>query len=199
MGQSNSQLVVKPVTLDQAGRLKTYFDTKAVVQNQAVINFFTPNANRRSAQNNYVNNPFPGDEVRKVLGISIESTLAVIKTAANVDPIKIINALKFGSVKLTLNSDSKQALHLPITDFLDFSAIDVSVAADPVDGVFVTLPTKGMVRLPDPFQIGKNQVFEAIVEFDSAANFPTSAHWTTAAYGDLQLRFGIQVSEEIAG
>lgn len=191
----------KKARISRSGRLKPLFDTIAIVQNTSEYKLFPANASKSNTENNYVSNPLPGSYVRKVLAISIESNLQTIRTATGVDPVKIINALKKASLIITVDSDRKQMLHMPIEEFLNFSGSDVHAAYSGTGAAtveYANLKSWGAKQVPDPFQIGVNQSFEVKIEFADSSNFPTAAQWTTADFGALELKVKIYVSEEKA-
>lgn len=193
-----SAKVQKPVNVKLDGRIETLFDTLAVLQGDSRLSFFQNGQPRNPAERNYTQNPLPGDEIRKVLGVKVDTAIFAIKTAANIDPVKILNGLKKGSVEITVDSNSNKVVWVPITEFLDFDGAQITTgqtAADEYD-IIVTIPSTGFRRLDDPFQIGVQQVFEVLVHFANAADFPTAAHWTTAGQMPLELRVELQVSKE---
>lgn len=193
--------ISKRVRVKRSGKLITLFDTQAIVQNTSEYSFFPANAVKSDPDNNYVSNPLPGPVIHKVLGISLESTLQTIKTATNIDPVKIINALKHASLIIKVDNDRKQMLHIGIEELFNFAGSEVLAAGAHTGAAasfqeYANLKSRGIVKLAEPFQIGKNQSFEVKLEFKSAANFPTAAHWTTAAYGSLNLKAKLLVSQE---
>ncbi|MCH8567619.1 MAG: hypothetical protein LAT67_05120 [Balneolales bacterium] len=189
--------IVKPIAIDPKGRLKQYYDTKRLKQGDSILHFFPAQAQRESARNNYVNNPIPGNEIRKVLSIGIDINYAVIESATNIDPFKIINAIKQSSIKLTLNSDNVQVLEQPISNFLNFSSSGVAMNSDGTKKA-VSVSSKGLVRLADPFQVGIQQVFDLNLNVANAGLLPTVAHWEAANLPPLEVTVMLLMSEEVA-
>jgi hypothetical protein len=193
--------IVKKLNVPRGKRLRTIYDTRSIVQNTSRYDFFPANASRNDVDNNYVTNPLPGNQDVAILGMSIESTLQVIRTAANIDPVKIINALKHAAVKVTLDQDNKQMLLAPMTDFFNFKTTGYHMAASEgaasaqVLSEAIELRSNGVIRFADPFQVGAGQVFNVSIQFADSSVLPTAAHWNTAAYGALQLQARLFIAE----
>jgi hypothetical protein len=200
MSQANAP-IAKKLNVPRNMRLRTYYDTKAIVQNTSSYNFFPANASRVDTDNNYVTNPLPGNKDVAILGMSIDTTIQIIKTAANVDPVKIINALKYASVKVELDQDNKQMLLGRLGDFFNFkstayhSAASEGAASAQVLTEAIEMRSNGVIRFADPFQVGAGQVFNVTVRFADSSVFPTEAHWGTAGYGALKLVASLFVAE----
>lgn len=193
--------IVKKLNVPRDKRLRIIYDTKPVVQNDSRPNFFPANASRVDTDNNYVTNPLPGNKDVAILGMSIDTTLQVIRTAANIDPVKIINALKHASVKIQLDQDNKQMLLGRLGDFFNFKTTSYHATASEgasnaqVLHEAIEMRSNGVIRFADPFQVGAGQVFNVTIQFADASVFPTAAHWDTAGYGSLNLVTQLFIAE----
>lgn len=193
--------IAKKLALPKGKRLVTYYDTQSVIQNKSKLSFFPANASRIEYDNNYVTNPLPGNKPVAFLGMSIEATLQVIKTAANVDPVKIINALKYAKVKFTADQNDKRMFVAKMEDFFNFKSTNftqtggVNASNALVLQEAIELRSNGVIRFADPFAVAGGQVFTVEIEFADSSAFPTEAQWTTAGYGQLKLAAKLYAAE----
>jgi hypothetical protein len=200
--------LARKVPIPKGARRKVYYDTKELVQDQSVINFFPPNATRDASRDNYINNPFPGESARRVVGLSFELIKQFIRddAANNIDSEAIINGIKDAGVILTADNDYKEFVRTPLEEHFNFEGsrlnIDLSIAGDPAaEGTTTTenktaiLQSADMYRLPDPFDVAPNQSVDLRVEFADASVFPQSTDWDAAGQGHLFMRAKMYVAE----
>lgn len=200
-----SNRISKKALVPASARIKTYFDTRLIEQNRAVINFFPANANRKLTRDNYVSNPFPGAMKRRILGLSFEVTKQFIEddTENGIDARAIVNGLKDAAILLQADNDNKEFLRAPISDFSNFAGTGlqfVSGTDNTADAVatykrIATLKSAGEYRLPDPFDLAVNQTVSLAVHFDDASVFPSEESWTQSGQGQLWLRASLVVAE----
>jgi len=200
-----SNRISKKALVPASARIKTYFDTRPVEQNQTVINFFPANANRKLTRDNYVSNPFPGAMKRRILGLSFEVTKQFIEDdpAHGIDARGIVNGLKDAAILLQADNDNKEFLRAPISEFSNFAGTGlqlVSATDNSVDAVatykrIASLKSAGEYRLPDPFDLAVNQTVSLAVHFDDASIFPSADNWTQSGQGQLWLRASLVVAE----
>jgi hypothetical protein len=200
-----SNRISKKAIVPASARIKNYYDTKEVVQNGSVLNFFPANATRKITRDNYVNNPFPGSMKRRILGLSFEVTKQFIEDNAEhgVDALKIVNGLKDASILLQADNDNKEFLRAPISEFSNFAGTGISYVAgtdNTADATakfkrIATLKSAGEYRLADPFDLAVNQTVSLAVHFDDASVFPTSDAWQQAGQSGLWLRASLVVAE----
>jgi len=200
-----SNRISKKALVPASARIKTYYDTKQVEQNNSIINFFPANATRKVTRYNYVNNPFPGSMKRRILGLSFEITKQFIEDdpAHGIDARAIVNGLKDAAVLLQADNDNKEFLRAPISEFSNFAGTGlqlVSATDNTVDAVAAykrtaTLKSAGEYRLADPFDLAVNQTVSLAVHFDDASVFPSAENWTQSGQGQLWLRASLVVAE----
>ena len=207
----------KPIKLDRSSaRLRTYYDTQQIddTTSDLILNFFPPNPNKVVGRNNYVQNPFPGDEARMVIGLSFELTKQAISrypltdaSSNTVDPEKIGNGIMDSAVLLRVDNNFQEMLKVPMIQCFNFAGTDYelnhAVVGDPGTGgsavtheeaMAVFKSASGFV-LPDPFVLASQQHLDLSVHFHSKADFPSDAEWTAASQGNLYLRAKLYVAE----
>jgi hypothetical protein len=198
--------LAQKVPVPKGSRIKTYYDSKKLIQNEAVVNFFPPNATRNVTRDNYINNPFPGEDKRRVVGLSFELIKQFIQDddANGIDSEAIINAVKDAGVVLTADNDYKEFLRTTIDEHSNFSDTNFAsvVASDYINSAVETAERKtavmkgsGMYRLSDPFDVASNQTIDLRVEFADASSFPTEQQWIDSGQGQLWLRATLYVAE----
>lgn len=196
-----SNRISKKALVPASARIKTYYDTKKVEQNGAILNFFPANATRKVTRDNYVNNPFPGAMKRRILGLSFEITKQFIADDPEngIDAQKIVNGLKDSAILLQADNDNKEFLRAPISEFSNFAGTGLQTATDnttdAVAGRIVILKSAGEYRLADPFDLAVNQTVSLAVHFDDASVFPSDAGWTASGQNGLWLRASLVVAE----
>lgn len=168
--------------------IDTFYDTAVLAQNTGTLNFFPTNGAASLTDANYVNNPLPGNRVRTITGLSIESLIPLIQAEANVVPPRIAASLQDAVVEVTVDQNSQRLFSAPLAHFMD-----VQAKADDVIGV----ASRGFYRFPKAIKIGASQPFQIRIHFKDAAGFPTTAHWNTAGFPNgLRLRASIQTVTE---
>lgn len=177
-------------------RAKDLYDTVTVVQNDASTDFFAGRASGVKADNNYANNPFPGNNARHIFGIGIEVLNGVIVTGTNISPVAILRALRDAVFTFTVDQDSQPMLEMPLSRLI--GQADVKAHHDgTADDYTVTFEAGPLFRLPQAIAIAPNQTFIARIQWKDSSDLPTAAHWTTAGVdGGLRLRCTLQVGEE---
>jgi hypothetical protein len=112
-----------------------------------------------------------------------------------------MNALRYGYVKVTVDSSDKRMLLAKLEDFFNFKTTAYQAAASEgasnaqVLTEVVELRSNGVIRFADPFQVGAGQVFNVEIGFKDSSLFPTAAQWGTAGYGALNLTTKLFVAE----
>ncbi|MAL19401.1 MULTISPECIES: hypothetical protein [Gracilimonas] len=200
-----SDKISKKALVPATARIKTYFDTRKVQQNQSVLNFFPANADRKLTRDNYVSNPFPGAMKRRILGLSFELTKQFIEDdpANGIDARAIVNGLKDAAILLQADNDNKEFLRAPMSEFSNFAGTGIqftSATNNTVDAVaeyrrLVTMKSASEYRLADPFDLAINQTVSLAVHFDDASVFPTTENWNQSGQGELWLRASMVVAE----
>jgi len=201
--------LAKKVPIPKNARLKTYYDTKEIVQNTTDYNFFPPNATRNVTRDNYINNPFPGEDSRRVVGLSFELIPQFMHNDAvnSIDIEKIMNGLKDAGIILTADNDYKEFVRTTMSEHFNFAgtrlntrvaaASDGASAPALVTSIDKTVTSKSadMYRLPDPFDVAPNQTIDLKVVFEDASVFPTSQNWVDASQSRLLLRANLFIAE----
>lgn len=200
-----SNRISKKALVPASARIKTYYDTKQIEQNNSIINFFPANATRKVTRDNYVNNPFPGAMKRRILGLSFEITKQLIEDDPEngIDARAIVNGLKDAAILLQADNDNKEFLRAPMSEFSNFAGTGlqlVSATDNTADAVatykrIATLKSAGEYRLADPFDLAVNQTVSLAVHFDDASVFPSTESWTQSGQGQLWLRASLVVAE----
>lgn len=200
-----SNRISKKALVPASARIKTYYDTKQVRQNENVLNFFPANATRNLTRDNYVNNPFPGAMKRRILGLSFEVTKQFVEDDPDngINARAVVNGLKDSAILLQADNDNKEFLRAPMSEFSNFagtgmqlvSATDNTADAEATYRRIAILKSAGEYRLPDPFDLARNQTVSLAVHFDDASVFPSDEGWTQSGQGQLWLRASIVVAE----
>lgn len=196
--------------IPKTARIEPYYDTQQIKQNEATVDFFPANASKDITRNNYVSNPFPGNAVRRVAGLSFEVVkhFLIDDPGNSINARAIVNALKHASVIITADQDYHQFLREPIEEYSNFDQTRYVGASGKayVNGAYVDnaaetaiIKAGGMHRLDDPFDIEANQNVNVTVQFNDASNFPTEAQWTAASQGFLWMRATLYLAEIDAG
>lgn len=172
------------------------FDVREIDGQTNDLKLFQPGPDRKSTNNNYINNPVPGDDNLVVLAIKLECTLRQIKSATDIDPAKILNNLADGVVEIKSNRGRDEALNQPIEEFMELSnGVQVSNYHNGTDfQQVVYLPAGKPRHLDNLFAFGPNGNWDFTVKFHSGA-FPAKSAFTSAGYGRFGLKATIYVAE----
>ena len=201
--------LAKRVKVSPDARLKVYYDVREIVKGQSVLNFFQPNPNKDITRNNYISNPFPGEDDRMVIGLSFELLKQAISLdeGNSIDPELIVNAVKDAGVRMTADNDYKEFLRAPLSNHFNFLgtglSIDIGTAGNPtgddvdttVESKIVTIKNTSLRKVPDPFIIAANQSMDLEVTFSDSSPFPTSQDWDDAGQSGLYLKAKLYVAE----
>lgn len=203
----NSQhAIAKKVKIPLKSRLLPYYDTVELVQNTSEYNFFTPTPSKVITRNNYVNNPFPGTDKRRIVGLGFEFTKQFIRddSGNSINSQQIINAVKDAGVTFTADQNNQQMLSTTIEEHSNFSGtlFKVSRAAAHVDEADATsirkvavLKPAGFIKLPEPWDVAKSQSIDLKINLVDSSNLPTSQNWTDSTQGKLYLRAILYLAE----
>jgi hypothetical protein len=202
--------LAKKVSISRDARLKPYYDTQKITDSTSVLNFFPPNPDKKVYRNNYISNPFPGEEDRMVIGLAFELTkqFIVLDSANSIDPELIINDLSHAGIRLTADNDYKEFLRAPLTHYMNLLGTDLDIstslagqaAADDQeagDVKVVTMKSTSMQQVPDPFIIAGNQSMDLEVTFENNSSFPSDTNWSNSSVnsGNLWLKAKLYVAE----
>jgi hypothetical protein len=196
--------LARKVNLPKAARRKVYFDTKKIEQGQAVINFFAPSATKGVSVDNYISNPYPGDDARLVYGLTftLTSQLLAADASNNIDALKIINEIKDAGVVANADQDYKEFLRVPLSDHFNFTdthlnnALSLNADGSALDSAkTVIMQDYGIYRVADPFVVAPQQNLNLYVQFNDASNFPSSEDWTAAGQQPLHMQCKLMVAE----
>jgi hypothetical protein len=200
--------LAKRVKVSPDARLKVYYDVREIVDGTTSLNFFQPNPNKDVTRNNYISNPFPGEDDRMVIGLSFElvKQAIVMDAGNNIDPELIVNAVKDAGVRLTADNDYKEFLRAPLSNHFNFLGTDLDIAiataGDPASGSettiqdkVVTMKNTSLQKVPDPFIIAANQSMDLEVTFANGSAFPSAAEWTASGQGKLYMKAKLYVAE----
>lgn len=199
-------ILAKKVRIPNDALIKPYFDTQQVKQNQAEINFFPAVATRKVFRDNYVSNPFPGNETRRVVGLSFEIVKQFLREdAANgIDVEAIINGIKDAGVTLTADNNHVEFLRTTIARHSNFAGSGIAGASASADvgGAVQTATRKTLVmksarmhRILDPFDLAPTQNLDLKVQFHDASVFPAEAEWEASGQSKLYLRAVLYLAE----
>jgi hypothetical protein len=192
--------------IPQDARIKTYYDTQPVQQNQSSVDFFPATASKDPTRNNYISNPFPGTATRRIAGLSFELIRQFIVDDPDngIDSRAIVNALKYAGAIITADQDYTQFLGAPFAEYSNFAQTEyvearakAYVNSAYVDETVSTaiLKGSGMYGLEDPFDVASNQNLNVRVEFNNSAAFPTDAQWEASGQKKLLLRCSLYLIE----
>lgn len=200
--------LAKRVSISRDARLKPYYDTQEIKEGTSVLNFFPPNPDKKVYRNNYISNPFPGEEDRMVIGLAFELTkqFIVLDPTNNIDPELIVNDLAFAGIRLTADNDYKEFLRAPLTQYMNLLGTDLDIstslagqaAADDSEAgnvKVVTMKQTSMQQVPDPFVIAGNQSMDLEVTFENNSSFPKQSEWDASGQGRLFLKAKLYVAE----
>jgi hypothetical protein len=201
----------RKVAIPKGARRKVYYDTQPLKQNKAKVNFFPPQASRDIPSDNYIQNPFSGDNARLVYGLTFALTSQYIHTdtANSIDAEAIINAVKDAGLVANADQDYKEFLRVPFSDHFNFEGTHLNIAValagqasadDQQATVSKTVTAQDhetMYRVADPFVIAKQQNMNLYVEFNDASVFPTEQNWKDAGQQQLHLQCKLDVAELI--
>jgi hypothetical protein len=200
--------LARKVPIPKAARRKVYFDTQPIKQNEAEINFFPAVATKKRYKDNYISNPFPGDNARLVYGLTFALTSQFLQTDAanNIDAEKIINQTVDSSVIISADQNYTQFMRLPVGHHFNFEGTKLNIAlafagqaaaADSEQTVSktVTIQEDAIQKVADPFVIAPNQVLSLKVKFNDASDFPADSDWTASGQPALHLQCRLNVAE----
>lgn len=201
-----NKTLTKKVPIPRTARIKPYYDTKQIKNGVAEINFFPANATRKVTRDNYINNPFPGEDKRRIVGLSFEILKQFIRddSGNSINSKQIINGIKDAGVVLTADNDYKEFLRTTIDRHSNFAGTDfagakatalVDAAVETVTATTAVLKPAGMYKLQDPFDVAPNQSIDLKVTFADASAFPTDQNWTDSNQGLLYLRATLYLAE----
>ena len=176
-------------------QIERYFSVVEIDNGDSEVNFFPPNPSGVSTDNNYSQNPFPGQYYYVILGITLDSTVKVIRQDANIDPAYIINNLNDATLTLATNQGRTEDFVHPLKDYFNFTGIQTTEVIDSNDAALLTAALQSTgVRKPDNvyFQ-SPNEGFTLKAKFNSGT-WPTTANWGTAGIG----RFAIKAEMKVA-
>lgn len=200
--------LARKVPIPTAARRQKYYDTQELLQNEATVNFFSPQATKDATIDNYISNPFPGQNARLIYGLSFELVKQHIETDSgnSIDAEAIINAVKDAGVNITADQSYKQFLREPLSHYFNFEGTDLAIqlgfagqaAADDSEltvAKMVTMQSTPMQRIADPFIVAANQNLNVSVSFNDASAFPTAQNWDDASQSRLYLRCKLYLAE----
>lgn len=201
--------LAKRVPIPKGARIKTYYDTKEIIDSTTVLNFFPATATRDATRDNYISNPFPGEEKRRVVGMSFELIKQFIKDdpGESIDAEAIINQVKDAAIILTADNDYKEFVRTPLSNHFNFAGtglnIRLAIAGDPAAAGestttvtrVVTMKSAKLHRIPDPFDIASTQSIDLQVHFADNSAFPTATQWTDSGQGRLYMRAKLYLAE----
>lgn len=176
---------------------KHLYDTKAVVQNDKVTDFFPRDASGNIEDANYVSVPFSGHQARHVIGIALHVLNGAIQSSDNVDPIRILNALRDAVLVITSDSDKRTLVEIPLAHIIGEANVVTHFDSLNNESVNTVIFESGfMHRLAQSFTIAAGQTFRTRIYWKNTTGLPTAANWTAAgAPGGLRLRLTFQVGE----
>lgn len=179
-------------------RIREYFDTIEINSQSTVFQAFSGVASGNDHEDNYDQNPLPGNIDRKIAEIKIEPTVGVIKAEANVSPRAILNALGFAAVVVNADADRKQLLHVPLSNFINLTTAGYNAIVNAAGlGLeeWVNLASAGYRRVADPFVLARNQTLKFKIVFGDTSGLPTSAQWIAATQETFRLRVTVKMIE----
>lgn len=197
---------INTATIPRTALIKPLYDTQKITQNVSEVNFYPANASKVVARNNYITNPFPGENTRRVVALSFEINKQFIEddAANSIDSEAIINSLKDAGIILTADGDYKEFLRTTIDRHSNFSGtgLESESAAALVDAAIQTATSKvsvmkgsGLYFLADPFDIAPNQTVDLKVKFADSSLFPTDANWNDSGQGLLYMTATLYAAE----
>ncbi|WP_020402801.1 hypothetical protein [Gracilimonas tropica] len=177
------------VQLPQGVEVLRRYDRREIDGNTPKLSLFTPSPQPNDPDNNYVNNPLPGAKNHVVLGLSLNCTIQHLESAANIDPVKVVNLLKDAVVKLDTNGGREERILHPIKDYMNFSQSSI-VTAQSYDSaapatetkIIATLQATGPRNIDNLFYFEPNESFTFEVLFKNG-DFPAQADWTQGRFG----------------
>jgi hypothetical protein len=200
------QVKKRRLPIPQDARIDTYYDTQPINQNSNVVNFFPATDSKDPTRNNYISNPFPGTDTRRIAGLGFDVNRQFIRNDPDngIDVRAIVNALKFGGAIISADQSYTQFLRAPFPEYSNFAQTEYVQARAKayVNGEYqdkvqasAVLKGSGMFGLEDPFDVASGQNLNVKVQFGSASAFPTSAQWQASGQKPLQLRVNLYLVE----
>lgn len=176
-------------------KIERFFSTIEIDNGDSTVNFFPSNPNKKSTDNNYSQNPFPGQFYYVILGITLDCTLKVIRQDANIDPAAVINSLNDGTLILATNQGRNEDFVHPFKDYFNFTGIEITETITAADATSLTAALQSTgIRKPDNIYFqAPNEGFDLRAEFNSGV-WPTTANWTASGLG----RFAIKAEMKVA-
>lgn len=166
------------------------YDRRAIDGSTSKLSLFTPGPVQDDPDNNYVNNPLPGAKNHVVLGIAVSSTIGLLETATDIDPVKVSNLLQDAILKVETNGGREERILHPLKDYMNFSQSRGSVAAisdggtppAPITHSIVTIQATGPRTVDNLFFFEPNESFTVEVVFKNG-DFPAQSAWTKGRFG----------------
>jgi len=187
--------LVKEIKEDKLESIAELYDRRTFYDGTSEIRFFAPNPSGTVLDNNYNSNSLPGSTPYDWLSLGFEIGPATIAldSGQNINPRDILNTFMSGIVTIRVDGGKERAFEHPISDYLNADAIRYEPS-----GQLVSIGSKELFPLMDPFLIGRSRQFELTVTWEDTSLLPTETEWNnaTSQYGpDLVVTSTIQVND----
>ena len=165
------------------------FDTQLISGAVSKLTLFPPNPNStEDADNNYIQNPFPGSKNIVALGLSLSLTAHTIKddSANSIDAGFVVNSIFDTTLRLDSNGGREQKILEPITSYMNFAqtrsnvALIANTAPAYVAVSQYTIQATGPRQFQNLFFFDKQEAFKMYLEWPNSVTFPTTANWTAS-------------------
>lgn len=162
------------------------FDTQLISGALSKLTLFPPNpSSTEDADNNYIQNPFPGSKNIVALGLSLSLTLQVIAddSTNSIDAAKVVNSIFDSVLRLDSNGGREQKILEPISSYMNFAQTRTESTGDATNGTVtqITVQATGPRDFKNLFFFDKQEAFKMYLEFPGSVTFPTTANWTASA------------------
>jgi len=165
-----------------------YWDVQLIDGQTDELDFFKPGPDKEDTNNNYINNPLPTENHTVILAMHIVPTTLELKTATNIDPAQVVNALGDAVIEIKKNRERDQALEAPISSFMDLQDKKVSNYHNGTDfEQTITLSAGKPRHLDNLFALKSGTSWSLSIKFADGA-FPAQSDFTNAGLG----RFGLK-------
>ena len=153
------------------------------------LQFFQRNPTTNEVLRNYVQNPLPGPQRKRILAMGFAPLALIVQDISGVNPITLRNALADAGVVFRKNNGRETVMRAQLRQLMPQNAFDVLHAAfddgtDAGETNELVLPTSPLTQLPNPgepgnsdhdFTLDGDEQFELEIVFADTNPIPAKA------------------------